>query len=237
MHMPRLSYANVMSTVAVFLALGGTSYAVTKLPKGSVGARELGKGAVTTEKLAKAAVTGETVRDGSIAGADLAAGALVPGPRGPRGSQGPAGKDGANGTNGTSAGETLLGPVAEIGTFVMLPLADGAFGQLSTLVVPPGAWIIDAQTRLQHGPNPANGVWADCDIVSAAGDLLGRSSAFVGNTPGASASEIVSPSAAVTFPATTKLTFGCRHQQTLTQHIGAVQTSFRATRVLRVDQQ
>jgi hypothetical protein len=42
----RLSYANVMSTVAVFLALGGTSYAALK-------------------------VTGKNVKDGSLTGKDI----------------------------------------------------------------------------------------------------------------------------------------------------------------------
>ena len=36
----RLSYANVMATLAVFIALGGTSYALT-LPRDSVGPEQL----------------------------------------------------------------------------------------------------------------------------------------------------------------------------------------------------
>ena len=32
----RLTYANVMATVALFIALGGVSYAAVKLPKNSV---------------------------------------------------------------------------------------------------------------------------------------------------------------------------------------------------------
>ena len=36
-----LSYANVMATVAVFIALGGTSYAVTQLPRNSVGSKQI----------------------------------------------------------------------------------------------------------------------------------------------------------------------------------------------------
>jgi len=35
------SYANVMATVAVFLALGGAAYAATKLPKNSVGTKQI----------------------------------------------------------------------------------------------------------------------------------------------------------------------------------------------------
>ena len=37
----RLSYANVVGTLALFIALGGASYAATSLPAGSVGTRQL----------------------------------------------------------------------------------------------------------------------------------------------------------------------------------------------------
>ncbi len=81
LRMPRLTYANVMSTVAVFIALGGTSFAAVKLSAKSVGERELKTGAVTSQKL----------KDGTITPADLAPGTATSGPRGPRGAQGPIG--------------------------------------------------------------------------------------------------------------------------------------------------
>lgn len=56
-----LTYANVMATLAVFLVLGGASYAATQLPKNSVGAKQLKKNAVT----------GAKVKDGSLTGADI----------------------------------------------------------------------------------------------------------------------------------------------------------------------
>lgn len=58
----RLSYANVMSTIAVVLALGGaTAVAATSLSKNSVGPKQLKKNAVT----------GPKVKDGSLSGADI----------------------------------------------------------------------------------------------------------------------------------------------------------------------
>jgi hypothetical protein len=42
----RLTYSNVMATVAVFVALGGTSYAAIKLPKNSVGSTQIKSSAV-----------------------------------------------------------------------------------------------------------------------------------------------------------------------------------------------
>src|SRR5215217_2908706 len=47
----QLSYANVMATVAVFIALGGTSYAVTQLPRNSVGASQIKRDAVRSPEI------------------------------------------------------------------------------------------------------------------------------------------------------------------------------------------
>jgi hypothetical protein len=52
----RLTYANVMATVAVFLALGGVSYAAVSLPRGSVGREQLRKDSVTKSKIARKSV-------------------------------------------------------------------------------------------------------------------------------------------------------------------------------------
>ncbi|MEH3052423.1 MAG: hypothetical protein PGN13_00250 [Patulibacter minatonensis] len=89
----RLTYANVMATGAMFVALGGTSYAVAKLPKGSVGAEQLRTGAVTENKVA----------NGAISAAKLAPGVSLSGPRGPRGVEGPVGPAGPTGAPGAPA--------------------------------------------------------------------------------------------------------------------------------------
>jgi hypothetical protein len=51
----KLNYANVMATVAVFLALGGAGYAATELPRNSVGTEQIKDAAVTPAKLSGAA--------------------------------------------------------------------------------------------------------------------------------------------------------------------------------------
>lgn len=78
----RLTYANVMSTAAVFIALGGASYAAVTLPKNSVGSKQLRPNAVTSPK----------VDDGSLRARDFASGQL---PRGDAGPPGPPGADGS----------------------------------------------------------------------------------------------------------------------------------------------
>ena len=55
---PRLTYANVMATLGVFLSLGGTAWAVAA---NSVGTKNLKDGAVTKPKIASGAVTGTKV--------------------------------------------------------------------------------------------------------------------------------------------------------------------------------
>ncbi|HEV2774275.1 MAG TPA: hypothetical protein VGV90_01665 [Solirubrobacteraceae bacterium] len=72
-------YANVTATLALVIALGGTSYAATKLPKNSV--------------------TSATVKDRSLLKKDFRPGQLPAGKRGPAGPQGPAG-----GADGSSLG-------------------------------------------------------------------------------------------------------------------------------------
>jgi hypothetical protein len=54
---PRLNYANVMATVAVFIALGGGAYAASKVPKNSVGTKQLKDHSVTTKKIKPGSIT------------------------------------------------------------------------------------------------------------------------------------------------------------------------------------
>lgn len=86
----RLTYANVMATIAVFLALGGGAYAAIKLPANSVGTKQIKRRAVTPAKLSKA--TRALLK--AQRGATGLPGATGPaGPAGPRGDAGPAGAD------------------------------------------------------------------------------------------------------------------------------------------------
>ena len=57
----RLTYANVVATMALVLALGGVSYAATKLPKNSVGTKQIKKSAVTGVKVKKHTLTGKNI--------------------------------------------------------------------------------------------------------------------------------------------------------------------------------
>ena len=65
------SYANVMATVAVFVAVGGTSYAAITLPRDSVGQREIKRRAVGSSELRRGAVTSRVLRNDAIQPWDL----------------------------------------------------------------------------------------------------------------------------------------------------------------------
>lgn len=64
--------SNALGLIAIFIALSGTTYAVTHAPKNSVVAKSIKKGAVKNSKLAAGAVTGDKVADASLTGADIA---------------------------------------------------------------------------------------------------------------------------------------------------------------------
>jgi hypothetical protein len=49
---PRLTYANVVSSLCLFILLGGGAYAAMELPRNSVGTKQLKKHAVTLAKVA-----------------------------------------------------------------------------------------------------------------------------------------------------------------------------------------
>ena len=73
----KLTYANVISTLCLFLLLGGgTAFAASQLGKNSVGSKQIKNGAIGTGKLKKEAVTGAKIKKGSITSADLAAGVI-----------------------------------------------------------------------------------------------------------------------------------------------------------------
>ena len=154
-----LSYANVVGTLALFIALGGVSYAAVKLPARSVGTKELKTGAVTSAKVRNGSLRRADFKPGQlrggasgIAGADGADGLPGmngaqgpkgdtgapgakgdPGPvasAGPAGPAGPAGADGADGADGTDGAAGPAGPAGPAGSSTGVPGADGAPGPI-----------------------------------------------------------------------------------------------------------
>jgi hypothetical protein len=67
-----LTYANVMATIAVFIALGGSAVAVKKLKAGSVGTKQLKANAVTEAKVGLGAISAAKIADSAVTANKLA---------------------------------------------------------------------------------------------------------------------------------------------------------------------
>jgi hypothetical protein len=137
---------NSIALLALFVALGGTSYAAMQLPRNSVGSKQIRESAVNSKK----------VRDGSLRARDFARGQLpggqasapgAVGPQGPRGEQGPAGSQGERGETG------LRGPSAGFAGDVVGGMTDRPGGADLSVVatiedLPAGDYVVNAHAAL-----------------------------------------------------------------------------------------
>jgi hypothetical protein len=87
----RLTYANVTATLALFVALGGSSYAAVNLPRNSVGASQLKTNAVRAAEIRRKAVRSSEIGDRSIRLRDISKSTrnALHGQTGPAGPPGP----------------------------------------------------------------------------------------------------------------------------------------------------
>lgn len=129
----RPGYANVMATVAVFVALGGSSYAAVtvtgeQIQNNSVASPDLRDNAVRGKDIRRGTVKSSDIRDSSLRARDFMPGQLKPGARGetgaagamgpegpqgaagPQGEPGPAGADGPAGAPGPAGADGPAGP-------------------------------------------------------------------------------------------------------------------------------
>jgi hypothetical protein len=128
--------ANVVAYLALFVALGGTSYAAASLPRNSVGPTQLKSNAVTSSK----------VKNGSLSTTDLSPKAIAS-LRGATGSAGAAGAPGATGPQGAAGPQGPVGPQGAIGP-------QGPKGDQGVTVA---GW----SATLTPGPLPADGIVTD----------------------------------------------------------------------------
>ena len=115
-----LTYANVVSTLCLFVLLGGSAYAAVSLKRNSVKGRHIAKNAITSAK----------VKNASLLSEDFARGQLPAGPQGPRGDIGPAGARGDTGPKGDPGPKGDAGPKGDPGSSA-LPLVFDFSGNAS----------------------------------------------------------------------------------------------------------
>jgi hypothetical protein len=92
----RLTYANVVASVALFAALGGSSYAAL-----SVTGAQVRDGSLSGRDVRNASLTGKDVRDRTLLAKDFKRGQLPAGPKGDKGDPGTTGPPGPKGDPGT----------------------------------------------------------------------------------------------------------------------------------------
>jgi len=113
------SHATLVAYLALFVALGGTSYAALKLPRNSVGPTQIKKNAVNSAK----------VKNRSLQAVDFAKGVLTAGrtgAAGPTGTAGPIGSPGATGAEGPRGATGETGTV-DTSQFYDKTASDGRF--------------------------------------------------------------------------------------------------------------
>jgi type VI protein secretion system component Hcp len=149
----RLTYANVTSTVCLFIALGGSAYAAAT---------------VTGASVRNGTLTGADIKDHSLRSRDFKAGQLPRGPQGKQGPQGERGPAGDRGPAGAPGGVTSPAPPptsrAPVGRLV-LPGVTGA-GAAGSIDVKAIAW----SSVLSPGSGPGTGMtskplWGDVMVT------------------------------------------------------------------------
>jgi hypothetical protein len=152
---PRLSYANVVATMALFVALGGSSYAAVQLSNGQVKTKHLAKNAVKAKKLAPDSVNSGKVKDGSLLAQDFEPGQLPAGAQGPQGDTGSQGLKGDTGSQGLKGDKGDPGPSATFqdrrDALVTVPEPGGGLGAaITSLNLPAGHYLVEFNGTMQR---------------------------------------------------------------------------------------
>jgi hypothetical protein len=162
----RLTFANAVSSIALFVALGGTSYAAVTLSSNSVRSKHIKNGQVKRADIAKNAVNADKVADGTLLAKDFKPGQFVAGAPGPAGSQGSKGETGPAGPfpdGNLPSGKTVRGNFFMTGNAVANN--DQAVDSLSFVYTLPSA---PTPHFIKVGDPPASGCPGTADGPQAA---------------------------------------------------------------------
>jgi hypothetical protein len=116
----RLTFANVVAVICLFVVLGGSSIAkaAARAAATLITGKQIQNNTIRSADLRENSVRSNDVRDGSLLAADFAAGQLPTppaGPAGPQGPQGAPGPQGAKGEQGPAGPPGAAGPKGETG--------------------------------------------------------------------------------------------------------------------------
>jgi len=213
----------LVSSLALFVALGGTSYAAIVLPKNSVGSAQIKSNAVRGSEVASGAVTSSEVKSGSLLREDFKLGELPVGPAGaqgapgrdgsagaagPKGDTGASGANGANGAAGANGTNGAAGPRGPSDAYYT-PIFDSEDeldgGELTTdntviqdLVLPAGNYTI-AVSALVFGTSSSVPIDATCRLIQGP-DETGTILATTGFDAAADTRGAISIDSVITIP-------------------------------------
>jgi hypothetical protein len=116
----RFARQNAIGLLALFIALGGTSYAAVSLPKNSVGTKQIKNGAVTKAKINSKAISALRGRAGPPGAKGATGDQGIQGIQGLPGSKGDKGDKGDQGIQGIPGDPaTADGPAVELGNVLL----------------------------------------------------------------------------------------------------------------------
>jgi hypothetical protein len=137
--MGRINYANVVATLALFVALGGTSYAVKQ-----IGSNDIRDNSIRSRDIRDNAIRSRDVRNGTLLKRDFRPGQL---PSGGRGSQGPRGLRGKTGKTGKTGSSGISGL-----SVVSADTASDSNDKAITAQCPSGTRALGGGATLKSGP-------------------------------------------------------------------------------------
>ena len=152
--MRRPSPAMVVALIALFVALGGSSYAALR-----IGSKQIKNNSVRSGDLRNNDVSTKDIRNRSLLEQDFKAGQLPAGPAGAAGPQGPQGPPGPSAVYQTRFAYTSPGEV--------VPTA--SYTTLNTLTVPSGSYDVRTTIGITNGNAALDGVV--CDVGPPVGSV------------------------------------------------------------------
>lgn len=206
----RLSYANVLSSICLFVVLSGGAYAAARvsLPRRSVGTAQIKAGAVRSRQ----------VKNGSLLARDFKAGQLR---AGPRGAQGPAGPQGAQGAPGPQGVPGPVGPSEAFHATAATGPGDIALSPgwttVLALTLAPGDYVLSANV-VASDQSTTTGSYVRCALFSDT-DFLGADNYPVFLAPGGMQAIPLQGVRVITGSSSTQL-LQCRKNANVTVTIG-----------------
>jgi hypothetical protein len=154
----RLTFANVTSAMALFVALGGSSYAAL-----TVTGKNVKDSSLTGADIKNSSLGTRDIKNRSLLGKDFKAGQLPAGPQGP---QGPRGLQGTQGPQGPQGDPGPRGPSDLYSTYVPARIASTSGGDvLDNLTPPDGDYMWFGNAHVQNStPAP---VTVECEIAAS----------------------------------------------------------------------